>query len=58
MPEAREFLFDKRMVDRHVKRGAIEAKQYEKFVSGLANVESNADYTHIEMETEIEEDEK
>ncbi len=50
----REFLFDRRVVDRHVLKGVIDSKQVEKFIAQLSNVESNAAYTHIEDEDEEE----
>lgn len=52
MADNREFLYDKRMVDRHAKKGVLEPKQVDKYMNSLPNVESNAAYTHIETADE------
>lgn len=49
-----EFLIDKRVVRRNIAKGIVEAKEYEKVLSQLPDVESNAQPSSPEPEADAD----
>lgn len=43
-----EFLIDKRVVQRNIAKGIVDAKEYEKLLSQLPDVQGNAETTEVE----------
>ncbi len=43
MVDNRDSLFDKRTVDRNIKKGLISREEYDKHLGGLKDVEDNAE---------------
>lgn len=44
-----EFLIDKRVVQRHIQKGIVDAKEYEKTLAKLPDVASNAESCSPEL---------
>ncbi len=56
--EAKRKFFDSRTYDRYVKKGSINAKEYETYLKALPDEESNATWVQMDLhETEISSDE-
>ncbi|HEY8429813.1 MAG TPA: hypothetical protein VIL20_15620 [Sandaracinaceae bacterium] len=43
-----EFLIDRRVVQRNIAKGLVDAKEYEKYLAELPDVQGNAEVTVIE----------
>ena len=52
MKKKEEFLYDVRIVQRHLREGAITKKEYDKYMSDLPDVESNSEPLITEDEDE------
>ena len=48
MKKTQEFLYDVRIVERHLKEGVISKKEHDKYISGLPDVEDNSEPLIIE----------
>lgn len=52
-----DFLVDKRIVERNMKKGLLGKKEYEQYLKSLADVEENAEVVDLEAEEEAAEGE-
>jgi hypothetical protein len=51
-----EFLIDKRVVQRNIAKGIVDAKEYKKLLEALPDVSSNAEPINIGTRSEKRED--
>jgi hypothetical protein len=49
-----EQLVDRRIVDRNIKKGLIDRKEYDKYLDGLDDTSENMEYVSLEEEEETE----
>lgn len=47
-----EFLVDKRVVQRNIAKGVVDAKEYAKLLTNLPDMQGNADFTASERAPE------
>lgn len=52
-----DFLIDKRVIDRNIHKGIVDAKEHEKNLARLPDVQNNAELSQAETDLDDETDE-
>lgn len=53
----RNILFDRRVVERHIKKGEVTREDYEKFVAALPDVSDNAELVNARLGEDLDDEE-
>lgn len=53
----RNILFDRRVVERHIKKGEVTREDYEKFVAALPDVSDNAELVNARLGEDLDSEE-